>query len=59
MYSEIKDVKEIKTKLEELEIKILRKRYRNEPRSLEILMEQEIELKKKRKKKKNEKKKIK
>ena len=56
MYSEIKDVREIKTKLEELEIKILRKRYRNEPRSLEILMEQEIELKKKKEKKRKTKK---
>ena len=56
MYSEIKDVKEIKTKLEELEIKILRKRYRNEPRSLEILMEQEIELKKRKEKKRKTKK---
>ena len=30
MSSEIKDVKKIETKLEELEIKILRKSYRNE-----------------------------
>ena len=30
MYSEIKDLKEMETKLEELEIEVLRKRYRNE-----------------------------
>ena len=50
MYSEIKELKEIETKLEELEIKILRKRYRNENRGLKILVEQEIELKTKEKK---------
>ena len=49
MYSEIKELKEIETKLEELEIKILRKRYRNENRGLKILVEQEIELKTKEK----------
>ena len=45
MLSEIKDLKEIETKLEELEMKILRKRYRNETIGLETLTEQEIELK--------------
>ena len=44
MYSEIDELKEIETKLEELETKILRKRYRNETRGLKILTEQEIEL---------------
>ena len=45
MHREIEGLKEIETKLEELEIKILRKWYRNEIRGLEILKEQEIELK--------------
>ena len=44
MYSEIDELKEIETKLEELETKILRKRYKNETRGLKILTEQEIEL---------------
>ena len=44
MHSEIKELKEIETKLEELEIKILRKRYKNESRGFKILTEQEIEL---------------
>ena len=44
MLSKIKEVKEIETKLEELEMKILRKRYRNETIGLETLMEQKIEL---------------
>ena len=51
IYSEIKDLKQIETKLEELEIKMLRKRYRNETRGLKILIEQEIELKGKKTKK--------
>ena len=37
-------------KLEESDIKILRRRYRNETRSLEILMEKEIKFKTKTKK---------
>ena len=45
MYSEIKKLKELETKSEELEIKILRKRYKNEASGLGILTEQEIELK--------------
>ena len=51
IYSEIKDLKQIETKLEELEIKMLRKRYRNETRGLKILIEQEIEIKAKKNKK--------
>ena len=51
MYSEIKELKEIETKLEELEIKILRKRYRNEASGLGILAEQQIELKTKKREK--------
>ena len=47
MLSEIKELKEIETNLEELEIKILRKRYKNESRGLKKLREQEIELVKK------------
>ena len=39
-----KKLKEIETKLEELQINILRKRYRNETKGLKILIEQEIEL---------------
>ena len=50
MSSEVKELKEIETKLEELKIEILRKRYRNETRGLGILREQEIELKTKTKK---------
>ena len=52
MYSEIKEIKEIETKLEELEIKILRKWRKNETRGLKILMEQYIELGTKKHKKK-------
>ena len=44
IHSEIEELKEVETKLEELEIKILRRRYRNETRGLKILTEQEIEL---------------
>ena len=44
IHSEIKELKEIETKLEELEIKILRKRYKNESRGFKTLTEQEIEL---------------
>ena len=44
MLSERKELKEIEAKLEELEIKILRKKYRNETRGSKILTEQEIEL---------------
>ena len=44
MHSEIEELKEKETKLEELEIKILRKRYRNETRNFKALIEQEIEL---------------
>ena len=51
MYIEIKELKEIQAKLEKLEIKILRKWYRNKTRGLEILKEQEIELKTKETKK--------
>ena len=47
MLSEVKELKEIETNLEELEIKILRKRYKNESRGLKKLREQEIELVKK------------
>ena len=50
MLSEKKELKEIETKLEELETKILRKRYKNEIKDLKILIEQEIELGKKTKK---------
>ena len=45
MHREIEKLKEMETKLEELEIKILRKWYRHETKGLEILKEQEIELK--------------
>ena len=45
MHSEIEELKEIETKLEELEIKISRKSYINEATGLEILMELEKELK--------------
>ena len=44
MLTKIKELKEIETKLEELEIKILRKRYKSEIENLTILKEQEIEL---------------
>ena len=47
MHSEIEELKAIETKLKELEIKILRKRYRNETRDFKILTKQEIELVKK------------
>ena len=50
MLSKIKELKEIETKLEELEMKILRKRYKNEIKGLEILKEQKIELETKKKK---------
>ena len=39
VHSEIQELKEIETKLEKLDIKILRKSYRNETRDLKILME--------------------
>ena len=55
MLSKIKELKELETKLEELEIKILGKGYKNETRGLEILMELEIELKANKKQKKEEK----
>ena len=45
MLSKIKELEEIGTKLEELETKILRKRYRSETIGLETLTEQEIKLK--------------
>ena len=48
MLREIKELKEIEAKLEELKIKILRKRYGNETISFKILTEQGIELVKKR-----------
>ena len=51
MHREIEELKEIETKLEELEIEILRKWYKNETRGLEMLKEQEIELKKMKKEK--------
>ena len=44
MHREIEELKEVETKLEELYMKILKKKYRNETRGLEILVEQEIEL---------------
>ena len=50
MLSEIKDLKEIVKKLEELEIKVLRKRYRNESICLKVLIEQEKEFKAKKQK---------
>ena len=49
-----KNLKEIETKLEELAIEILRKRYKNEIKDLKILIEQEIELGTKKKKKKED-----
>ena len=52
MLSEIKELKEIETILEELEIKILRKKYKNEIKDLKIPTEQEIELGKKKQTKK-------
>ena len=39
VHSEIQELKEIETKLEKLDIKILRKSYRNETRDLKIQME--------------------
>ena len=51
MHREIEELKEIETKLEELEMKILRNWCRNETRGLKILTEQEIELKTKETKK--------
>ena len=48
MLPAIKKLKEIETRLEDLEIKILRKRYKNESRSIKILTEQEMQLVKKR-----------
>ena len=50
MHSEIEELKEIETTLEELVIKILSKKYRNETRGLKILIEQEIELETKKQK---------
>ena len=50
MLSEIKELKEIEIKLEELEIKILRKRYRNKTTGLKILTEQKMELETKKQK---------
>ena len=50
MSSEIKELRKMETKLEELEIEIFRKQYGNETRGLGILVEQEIELKTKTKK---------
>ena len=44
IHSQIKELKEIETKLEELETKILRKRYKNEIKDLKMLIQQEIEL---------------
>ena len=49
MHSEIDELKETETKLEELGIKILRKKYRNKTRGLKILIEKEIELEEKQK----------
>ena len=51
MRSEVKELKEIETKLEELETKILRKRYKNEIKDLKILIGHEIKLGTKKKKK--------
>ena len=51
MLNETKKLEDIETKLEELEIKILRKRYKNEIKKLKILIEQEIELGTKKQKK--------
>ena len=39
VHSEIQELKEIETKLEKLNIKILRKSYRNKTRDLKILIE--------------------
>ena len=50
MLSKVKEVKEIETKLGELEMKILRKRYRNETIGLETLTKEETELKAKKQK---------
>ena len=44
MFSEIKELKEIKRRLEKLETKIMRKRYKDEIEDLKILIRQEIEL---------------
>ena len=55
MHSEIEELKDIEAKLVDLEIKTLRKRCINETTGLEILMEQEKELKTKNKKKKEDK----
>ena len=44
MLSKVKELKEIEIKLEKLEIKILRKRYRNETTGLKILTEEKMEL---------------
>ena len=49
MHSEIDELKETETKLEELGIKISRKKYRNKTRGLKILIEKEIELEEKQK----------
>ena len=52
MLSEIKELKEIETKLEKLEIKALKKRYKNEIKDAKMLIEQELELGTKKQKKK-------
>ena len=52
MLSEIKELKEIETKLEKLEIKTLKKRYKNEIKDAKMLIEQELELGTKNQKKK-------
>ena len=44
MLSKVKELKEIEIKLEKLEIKILRKSYRNETTGLKILTEEKMEL---------------
>ena len=51
MLSEIKELKEIGTKLEELETEILRKKCKNKFKDLKIVIEQEIELGTKKQKK--------
>ena len=50
MSVEIEELKEIETKLEELDIKIFGKRYKNETRDFKVLIEQEIELETKKQK---------
>ena len=58
MLSEIKELKEIETKLEKLEIKTLKKRYKNEIKDAKMLIEQELELGTKNQTKKKKKQKI-